>query len=293
MDFRRLQYFLAVHRQGSFLKAASSLGLTQPALSRQIALLERELGRKVFLRTAAGVHLTPDGQRLLPHALEMEDRWREIRDVFTEDSALEGDYTISCGGTISAFIVPQAARRIRETHDRLALRVIEGDAYATLHAVTDGEADLGILSGRPDLPGMQAEFFFKDTIVLAAGARHPAAQKRILRPEQLRGYDFVLFHPGSAVRQAVDLQIRSLRLEWKPRVTMEVRSMETAIRSIESGVGIGFISHLALTRSMRRLACAEMETERDFFFCYRRKSRTTEEIIRILRSVSAKKKPAE
>ncbi len=293
MDFRRLQYFLAIHRRGSFLKAASSLGLTQPALSRQIALLERELGRKVFLRTAAGVHLTPDGQRLLPHALEMEDLWRGIRDIFAEDSKLEGTYTISCGGTISAFIVPQAARRIREAHEKLALHVIEGDAYSTLHAVTEGEADLGILSGRPDLPGLQTEFFFKDTIVLAAGARHPAAQKRSIRPEQLRAHDFVLFHPGSAVRQAVDLQMRSLRLDWKPRVTMEVRSMETAIRSIESGVGIGFISSLALTRGMRRLACAEMETDRDFFFCYRRRSRATEEVIRMIRSVSARKTGAE
>lgn len=285
MDFKRLQYFLAIHRRGSFLKAASSLGLTQPALSRQMALLERELGRKVFLRSAAGVHLTPDGQRFLPHALAVEDLLRSMQDVFSEESELDGSYTISCGGTVSAFIVPGAARKIRESHPKLALRVIEGDAYSTLHAVADGEADLGILSGRPDLPGLETEFFFKDHIVPAAAARHPAAHKR-MKPQQLRNQEFVLFHPSSAVRQAVDLKLKSLRPEWKPRISMEVRSLETAIRSIEAGAGIGFISSLALTRAMKRVSCPELETDRDFFFCYRRKSRATDEVVRIIRSVS-------
>ena len=288
MDFKRLQYFLAIHRRGSFLKAASSLGLTQPALSRQMALLERELGRKVFLRSAAGVHLTPDGQRFLPHALAIEDLLSTMQDIFSEDSPLSGSYTISCGGTVSALIVPLAARKIREAHPKLALRVIEGDAYSTLHSVTGGEADLGILSGRPDVPGLETEFFFKDSIVPVAAAKHPAAQKR-MRPEQLRNQEFVLFHPSSAVRQAVDLKLKSLRPEWKPRVSMEVRSLETAIRSIEAGAGIGFISSLALTRGMKRVQCPELETDRDFFFCYRRKSRATDEVIHIVKSIGRKK----
>ncbi len=281
MEIRQIQTFLEIHRQGSFVGAAARLALTQPALSRQVSLLERELGAKLFYRSAQGARLTPDGERILSAAQDLENAVRRVAESAQAQGEISGRYTISCGGTIAAYVLPEAVRRIRQRHPGLVVRVVEGDAYDTLRSLTGGEAELGILSGQPDDPELESELFFRDEIVPVVGLKHPLARRRRVSVASLAEFECVSHHPASAIRQAVEKRWRALRL--KPRIVMELRSMESVIRSVESGVGIGFVSRLAVSKKMRVLSVSELVCDREFFFCFRRRSRGMDRLIRLLR----------
>lgn len=282
MDFRQIRYFLEIHRQGSFLRAASNLGLTQPALSQQMALLERELGKKLFWRGPTGAHISSDGERFLHHALELEHILREITESMKTTPGLQGSYTIATGGTIAAFVLPRAMRRILRLHPDVSVRVVEGDAFQTAESVRSGQADLGILSGSFPEGDIQRRFFFTDQILPVVSSTHPLARKRRLSLAGLSDVQFLMYHPAAAMRQSVEHQIRSLGAHFQPRIVMELRSIESVVKGVEEGIGVGFLSRLAISRKMRILPVPELVARRDFYFCYRRISQGIETLMRIL-----------
>jgi len=271
MEFRQIRYFIEIHRNGSFVRAAAALGLTQPALSRQIALLEREIGRRLFERTGRNVRLTPDGEKFLTRAVALYDLYRETLDFLEEDAeAPSGEYSISAGGTVAAHILPLALRRIREENPHVSFRVFEGDALETREALRCGDVDLGILTGPVEEGDLAQRYFLTDRIVPAVSGDHPLAHRRKIRIDDLRSREFVLYHPASAIRQVVEKRFRALRPVFKPRVAMELRSVESVLRSVEAGLGIGFVSLFALTPGLRALPIPELTAERKFYFCHRR-----------------------
>jgi len=276
MEFRQIRYFLEITRAGSFQKAAVRLGLTQPALSRQIALLERELGQELLERGPREVRLTPGGELALDYAVRLNDLWREMQDRIAHPAQdLRGEFSISTGGTVAAWVLPEALGRLRVDYPELALRVSEGDAQETREAVLRGDADLGILTGPLQDAALIQKYFFSDRILPVAAKSHPVFQQKRPRLESIAGENFVLFHPASAIRRVVEKKLRGLRSRLKPRAVMELRSVESVIRSIEAGLGIGFLSELSLTDKLRPLppAFAELESKRDFYFCHRRAGR--------------------
>ena len=271
MDFRQLNTFLEIHRRGSFLGAAGSLGLTQPALSRQIARLEREIGRPLFVRGSRRVRLTPTGEELLPRAVEMLDLWRETLSALSnEPTAQAGSYSISAGGIVAAYVLPRTLQNLRRSKPGVTFRVLEGDAERTREAVLSGETDLGVLSGPVDDRELQTRFLFRDRIIPVVGAKHALAKRRRLTVAAIADEDFVLFHPASAIRTATERSFRRLRPAFRPRAVMELRSVESVIKSLEAGVGVGFLSELALSPRLARLELPELFAERDFYFCFRK-----------------------
>lgn len=274
MEFRQIRYFIEITRAGSFLKAAAGLGLTQPALSSQIARLEQELGVQLLDRSGRYLRLTAAGDLFLERALQMQDLWQETIELMKPgDRELEGSYAISTGGTIAAWILPRILQKIRKKYAGLSFRVIEGDALQTQEALATGDVDLGILSGTRRESGLERKFFLTDTIVPVISKSHPLVKKGRLTLSGLRKEEFVLFHPASAIRQALEKRFRSLKPRFQPAVAMEVRSMESVIRSVETGIGIGFLSRFCLTDKLREIPLPDLTVERDFYFVYRQNSR--------------------
>lgn len=276
MEFRQLRYFLEIHRAGSFVRAAGAMGLTQPALSRQISLLEREIGQSLLERGGRELRLTPAGEIFLDYAERISALWREMQDTLQHpDRELAGEYTLSAGGTVAAYVLPDALKKIRKKYPHLVFRVSEGDAQETREALLRGDADLGFLTGPLSEGGLIQKPFLTDRIVPVAAKTHPifSARKRRLQIADLDGQDFVYFHPASAVRRVVEKRLRSVKPRFTPSIVMELRSLQGVIRSIEAGLGLGFLSEFCLTPKLRTLPFTELNTERDFYFAYRRHHR--------------------
>ncbi|MCW7471570.1 LysR family transcriptional regulator [Leptospira kanakyensis] len=272
MEFRQIIYFLEISESGTFQKAASRLGLTQPALSRQIFLLEKELGVTVLERGGRSVRLTHEGERFYQYSVRMKELWEEIQNGFSKENELKGNFSISAGGTVSAWILPQILKDILKTKPGLSLSVREGDASETKNAVLKGEVDLGILTGPVAEPSLNVLEFLSDRIFPVAAKDHPIFLKKKIRMEDLKKQSFVFFHPGSALRKAVEKKIKSFSKEFGSNIAMELRSVESVIKSLEAGLGIGFLSEYSISPKLEKIKFEDWNAERKFYLCYRKKS---------------------
>ncbi|AOP32986.1 LysR family transcriptional regulator [Leptospira tipperaryensis] len=291
MEFRQIRYFLEIRDAGTFQKAASKLGLTQPALSRQIFLLEKELGSLVFERGPRQIRLTHEGEIFLGYALKMRELWEELKSGMKEPGKeLSGEFSISAGGTVSAWILPEILKKIKKEHPDLILSVREGDSLETKEAILLNEVDLGILTGPVNEPGLISREFLSDRIVPVALKTHPIFQKKKQSLKDIKEESFVFFHPASAIRKAVEKKIRSLGKEFRPKIGMELRSVESVIKSIEAGLGIGFLSEYSLSAKLRMIPISELIAERKFFLSHKKSirpglSKLAEELVREARSL--------
>lgn len=162
MELRTLRSFLSVAREGNVTRAARSLHITQPALSRQLAELERELGCELLVRESRGVTLTDAGVLLRKRAEEIvslaERTEREMRSPAVE---AEGDVWIGGGESRVMEVVARAAARLAHDHPGVRLRLYSGNADDVMERVDKGLLDFGVVMGRDmgaryetlDLPG--------------------------------------------------------------------------------------------------------------------------------------------
>ena len=149
MELRHLRYFLAVAREGNVTRAAASLHVTQPTLSRQLADLEQELGRELLLRESRGVTLTDDGMWLRKRAEEivaLADRTE--REMMADDSQVEGDVWVGGGETRTMELVARAMKSISQDHPGVRLRLHSGNADDVIERVDKGLLDFGVILGR-------------------------------------------------------------------------------------------------------------------------------------------------
>lgn len=189
MDIEGVRTFVAIADAGQFQVAASDLHVTQQAVSKRIAALERELGVALFTRTARGSQLTVDGQAFLPHAREfLRVAVRAVESVQPGKRALRVDVVHR---RIAPAVVLQEFYR---AHPDIEIDVVTLGAKTAADAVTavrDGLIDASFRS-LPHLTRVPAEIKTGPTLdsalELLVGPQHPLARARELRPEQLAGH---------------------------------------------------------------------------------------------------------
>ena len=149
MELRHLRYFLATAREGNMTRAAAACHVSQPALSRQLADLERELGCELFMRGSRGVELTDEGMLLRKRAEEivlLADRAElELR---ADNAHVEGDVWIGAGESHVVKLVAEVAKLIGQSHPGIRLRLYSGNYDDVIERVDKGLLDFGIVMGR-------------------------------------------------------------------------------------------------------------------------------------------------
>lgn len=177
MDSRRLQYFLAVYDHGSLGRAASALALTQPALSKTIHQLERELNVKLFERTPKGLVPTVYGEALSLHARVVDSELRHAeREIALLAGAAKGLVRVGATPSIAGTILPAAVRELRRERPGIELAVFEGLAQHHAASLRRGELDL-IVGGwaRGMGPDLASEVVREDVVRVFAHRGHPLA----------------------------------------------------------------------------------------------------------------------
>lgn len=148
MELRVLQYFLAVTREQSILKAAESLHLSQPTLSRQIRDMEEELGKQLFIRGSRSITLTEEGMILRKRAEEILELVRKAEDeVALVDEPVAGDVTVGAGETDGLRVLVRAARALREEYPKVHFHVVSGDKSSVIEQLDGGLIDFGAVFG--------------------------------------------------------------------------------------------------------------------------------------------------
>ena len=152
MDIRVLQYFLAVAREESITKAAETLRMTQPPLSRQLKDLEEELGKQLLIRGSKKVTLTEDGMLLRKRAEELVDLMEKTKaELASSNENINGDIYIGCGETESISFLAQAAQNLQQKHPFIHYHIYSGDEERVMEKLDKGLIDFGLLVGATDI----------------------------------------------------------------------------------------------------------------------------------------------
>lgn len=187
MELRVLQYFLAVTREQSISRAAESLHLSQPTLSRQLRDMEEELGKQLFIRSNRNITLTEEGMILRKRAAEILELVAKATDeIALSDETIAGDITIGAGESDVVRFLVKAASALQKEYPLVHLHVISGDKTTVSEYLDRGLIDFGLLLGNFDSSKYEAlkmPFIEKFGILMRKDS--PLAQKETVCPEDL------------------------------------------------------------------------------------------------------------
>ena len=199
MDIRVLQYFLAVAREESITKAAESLRMTQPPLSRQLKDLEEELGKQLLIRGSKRVTLTEDGMLLRTRAEELVDLMEKTKAELTASNEnISGDIYIGCGETEAISFLAQAAHDLQKNHPFIHYHIYSGDAERVMEKLDKGLIDFGLLVGPTDISKYDyIRLPMKDMWGVLMRSDSPLAEKKRILAEDLWDKPLILSHQAS------------------------------------------------------------------------------------------------
>ena len=234
VDSRKLRYFVAVAEELHFGRAAQRLHIAQPALSRQIRVLESEFGAALFERDRRGTVLTPAGEALLGDAksflCQADALVRRVR------AAGEGVDRFTVGFMPGITLTP-VIRLLRARHPGLDVRMLRTDWSDQVDVLHDARADIGIVRLPVDQAGLAVTRLYSEPRVAVVAASHRLAGKEKVRIADLAA-DHLLQDPD-AVPEWRDIAVE-LRADERPP-TPVIHSIEEKLELVAGGEGIAVI----------------------------------------------------
>ena len=245
MNFRQIEAFRAVIITGTASRAAELMGVTQPAVSRLIGELEAAVGFPLFDRVKGRLVPTPEADifyRDVETSFRGLDRLRSsaarIRDFGS------GHIRVASLAATGSTIVPRAVRRFRETFPSAIVTLSIMSSASVRNHVVDGEFDLGLAADEVDLSGVEHQVFGSFPALCAIPPGHPLAAKKVIRPEDLHGVDYVALSPEDRARLQLDRLC--LHAGARPNLVIETPFAITACALALEGVGVGIVNPLAV-----------------------------------------------
>ncbi len=236
MDIKALRYFVATARTGSVTQAAARLNVAQPALSRQIAKLERQLGTRLLQRTARGVALTEAGERLMARAEPiLESLERARTEVEAWDSEPSGPVSVALMPAVGSLVAPDLVRQLRQRHPKIALKVTEGLSAFIGEGVLQGDFDLALVHADQEMPALAAVPLLDEPMFLI-GPGTVASSARPMTLDELAGYPLLLPSPSNPLRRMID------KLAAEHGIALDIRETIDSTSAIKGLVlaGLGF-----------------------------------------------------
>jgi LysR family nitrogen assimilation transcriptional regulator len=246
VDIRELRSFLQVARAGSFSRAASELYIAQPALSRQIAKLEVEIGAPLFTRHGRGVSLTAAGARLLERAEMITKMVSETGEAVRASSDEErGHLAIGLPPAISLLIGVELIRIFRERWPQVSLHIREGLSSSLQEWVLDRRVDIAVLYNQPMQDAFDVQPLFSEPMVLV-GPPDDIDVPPSLHIRDLAGLPLIL--PGLPHTNRLLIEHAALQQGVRLRVDLEVDSVVLTKNMIKAGAGYSILAYAAVHR---------------------------------------------
>jgi len=250
MDFRQLEILQAIAETGSFTACGRKLHVSQSAISRQIALLEEELGEPLFLRVGRKVRMTPAAEALVQLGQRVSQDVRDtVASVTDRTREMRGTLRLSGGMTVCLYIFPTLVKQLRRSHPKLDVKMMVATAGRSVEEIRAGHVDAGLLT----LPVEEADLVtmpvLREELLLVTMPGHPLAKRKKIAPQDLAGEAFVAFEAGSGTRRVIDRFFLGENIE--PNIVMETENVEIIKAMVKTGLGIGIVPYIAVAREVR------------------------------------------
>lgn len=261
MELRQLRYLRAIAQTGSFTAAAEREAVEQPAISRQIKLLEDELGVPLFDRVGRRVRLTQAGLVALQYAERALGAIDDLRAELIEDARAErGRLRICATETVMDYLLPTALSTIRARYPRLHVSAEMLGTDDSVALLLNHHADAAVIVLPLKHDRLEIEALFSEDVVLLTPIDDPLARHRSVGLRELADRELLLSMPGHGLRATVEASCA--RAGFAPRVALEMRSQEALIRLVERGAGIAFAPLLCVRGAHRAVHICEVVNPR-------------------------------
>ena len=281
MDLRQLEILQAIAETGSFTACGRKLHVSQSAISRQILLLEDELGEPLFLRVGRQVRMTPAAESLVQLGQRVFLDVRETVGAITDRTReLRGTLRLAGGMTVCLYVFPPLLKHLRRVHPQLDVRLTVATAKQSVQAIRAGRVDAGLLTLPVEESDLVTVPSLHEELLIITTPTHPLARRKRSRkivPQDLNGLPFILFEPESATRRVIDRFFVTERIE--PVVVMDTENVEIIKAMVKTGLGIGVVPYQAVAREVHagQFFCARIEGHsllRETGWVYARANRT-------------------
>lgn len=244
MNYRQLETFRAVMLSGSASRAAELLDITQPAVSRAVAELERVLGFALFERIRGRLVPTPESKLLLT---EVEQSFVGLDRLRAEAARIRdfgaGSIRIASLAALGSTLVPRAIRAFQAKHPDVPLTLQVHSSSQVRALVANGSFDLGLAANEIELSGIEHRIFGSSRALCALPPGHPLTAKVVIEPADLHEQRFVALATEDRARRQVDTLLAKLGI--RPKIVVETPASATVCALALEGVGIGLVNPLA------------------------------------------------
>lgn len=263
MDTQLLQAFAAVAENSSFSNAAEQLHLTQPAVSKRIALLEAQLDCNLFDRIGRQITLTEAGRALLPHAQsvlqEIRDAKRHIQDL---RGGVTGLLTMGISHHMGLHRLPSVLQKFTQQYPKVRLDIDFLDSEEAYERVLLGEVELGVITLAPEeKPSLQQIAIWKDELVVTVARNHPLAKQTRVNAKALSQYRAILPGLNTYTGRIIKALFEEQKLPLD--VSMSTNYLETIKVMVSIGLGWSVLPKTLVDKNLRGLLLSGQKLNRN------------------------------
>jgi LysR family nitrogen assimilation transcriptional regulator len=258
MDLKQLEYFVRVAELGSFTRAAQALNVAQPALSRQVRLLEVELRQNLLVRNGRGATPTQAGQLLLEHGrgiLHQVERAQE--ELGRVRSGLSGRVALGMPPSVARVLTVPLTRAFRQRMPEAQLSISEGLSTAMQENLQNGRLDIAVLYNPNPAAGIEHTPLVREELLLVQ-PRPPGLQEDPPPPpiplREVAQLPLVIPTRPNAIRMHVESEMAAIGC--RPHIALEIDGVSAILDLVADGAGCAILSRNAVMRSVRPSAFA-------------------------------------
>lgn len=249
----KLNTLLKVYEMGSYTRAAEKLSLTQPAVSKHIRQLERELGVSIFDRTGPKLRLTPEGKLIVRYAERVIALSDGLRRALADRNRAVDRLRVGVTHTSESSIVAEVLARYTEenVNTRITLRT---DALASLYEMLKSyQIDIAIVEGDVSDPAIRTIRLDTDNLAVAVSNEHPLASRPSVTIDELRRERLILRLPSSGTRTLFDANLESRGMSPDDfNVILEVDNIATIKDLVRRNYGVSVLARSACMDELRK-----------------------------------------
>ncbi|RYL93559.1 LysR family transcriptional regulator [Sporolactobacillus sp. Y61] len=241
MELRQIEYFIEAAKREHMTKAAESLHVAQSAVSRQIAVLEEELGIALFTRKGRNIQLTPAGKIFLEHAerglIELNKARQKIREHLNPET---GTIPLGISTSLSVHTLPVILQNFRKAHPGISFQLHQGTVPYLIRMIEQGRIDLAFASPVPkDIDSVSSKILYSERLVLLLPKHHLFAGRGPVSLSQLKDERFITFRSRLSLQEL--FREACAQAGFKPNIVFEGEDMDTIKGLVAANFGIALM----------------------------------------------------
>lgn len=282
MNLSTLQTFIAVAEKKNLSLAAQEIHITQPAISKQLSVLESHFGTALVERRGRGVNLTPAGEIFYRHAREiLEAMMRAEQDIRNISGEIRGRLVVWASTIPGHYILPRIIGTFKKEYPNVQTVLQIGDSKEVIRKLLEESAHVGAVGVSPNNTRIEGIKFFSDELVVIAHPDHPLTRLGEIPIEKLSAEPLVWRETGSGTRSVVEKYLAQGGINVdKLDIALELGSTGAVVAAVEAGAGISIVSRWSIIKELAlkkivTMKIKDLPMDRDLYLVYpRRKNKS-------------------